>query len=108
IDRGSSGMSITLDHAGQHVTLVADALLVSTGRSPNVQSLGLEQANVRFNADRGIIVNDFLQSSNPNIYAAGDVCSKYRFTHAADFMARLVIQNALFMGRARVSRLVIP
>ncbi len=108
IDRGRGGVSITLDYAGQHVTLVADALLVSTGRSPNVQSLGLEQADVRFDADRGVIVNDFLQSNNPNIYAAGDVCSKYRFTHAADFMARLVIQNALFLGRAKVSRLVIP
>jgi pyruvate/2-oxoglutarate dehydrogenase complex dihydrolipoamide dehydrogenase (E3) component len=53
-------------------------------------------------------VNDRLQTANPRIYAAGDVCSPYQFTHAADFMARIVIQNALFLGRARVSRLTMP
>lgn len=49
-----------------------------------------------------------LRTSNRRIYAAGDVCSRYKFTHAADAMARIVIQNALFFGRARVSDLVIP
>jgi pyruvate/2-oxoglutarate dehydrogenase complex dihydrolipoamide dehydrogenase (E3) component len=58
--------------------------------------------------DKGIIVNDWLQTTNPRIYAAGDVCSPYQFTHAADFMARIVIRNALFKGRAKVSRLTIP
>jgi pyruvate/2-oxoglutarate dehydrogenase complex dihydrolipoamide dehydrogenase (E3) component len=53
-------------------------------------------------------VNDHLQTSNPRIYAAGDICSPYQFTHAADFMARTVIQNALFMGRARVGSLIVP
>jgi len=53
-------------------------------------------------------VNDRLQTTNDRIYAAGDVCSPYRFTHAADFMARIVIQNALFKGRKKSSRLVIP
>ncbi len=46
--------------------------------------------------------------SNPRVYAAGDVCSKYKFTHAADAMARIVVRNALFFGRARMSSLVIP
>ena len=58
------------------------------------------------------IFNDFLQTTNPKIYAAGDICSKYKFTHAADFMARIVIQNALFavgpIGRKKVSDLIIP
>jgi len=57
---------------------------------------------------RGVVVNDRLETTSSNIYAAGDVCSAYQFTHAADFMARTVIQNALFMGRARVSALTIP
>ena len=57
---------------------------------------------------RGVRVNDRLQTSNPRVYACGDVCSPHRFTHAADFMARIVIRNALFRGRARVSRLLIP
>lgn len=84
-----------------------DALLVAVGRTPNVEGLELEAAGVRYN-ERGVEVNDFLQTTNPRIYAAGDVCSADKFTHAADFQARIVVQNALFFGRARVSRLLIP
>jgi pyruvate/2-oxoglutarate dehydrogenase complex dihydrolipoamide dehydrogenase (E3) component len=53
-------------------------------------------------------VNDRLQTSNPRIYAAGDVCMKWKFTHAADFAARIVIQNALFLGRKKLSALTMP
>ena len=53
-----------------------------------------------------------MQTSNPKIFAAGDICSKYKFTHAADFQARIVIQNALFaigpIGRKKASQLLIP
>ena len=49
-----------------------------------------------------------MQTANPLIYAAGDICSPYQFTHAADFMARIVIQNALFRGLKKSSALTIP
>lgn len=85
----------------------ADVVLVATGRTPNVDGLGLAAAGVA--AGRaGVEVNDRLQTSNPGIFAAGDVCSPHRFTHAADAMARIVIQNALFYGRKQVSDLIIP
>jgi pyruvate/2-oxoglutarate dehydrogenase complex dihydrolipoamide dehydrogenase (E3) component len=87
--------------------LSADALLVATGRAPRINGLQLEAAGIEFSAD-GITVDDRLRTSNPRVYAAGDVCSKYKFTHAADAMARIVVRNALFFGRARVSSLVIP
>ncbi|MBI5589353.1 MAG: mercuric reductase [Deltaproteobacteria bacterium] len=86
---------------------VVDQLLVAVGRAPNVDDLGLEKAGVAFTR-KGVQVNDQLQTSNPDIYAAGDICSPYQFTHAADFMARIVIRNALFLGRARASALTIP
>jgi pyruvate/2-oxoglutarate dehydrogenase complex dihydrolipoamide dehydrogenase (E3) component len=86
---------------------VVDRLLVAAGRAPNVEGLELEKAGVEYDR-KGVRVNDFLQTSNPHIYAAGDICSSYQFTHAADFMARLVIRNALFFGRARLSSLTIP
>ena len=57
---------------------------------------------------RALHVDDRLRTSNPRIYAAGDVCSRYQFTHAADAAARIVIQNALFYGGAKASKLVIP
>ena len=53
-------------------------------------------------------VDDRLRTANRRIFAAGDVCSAYRFTHAADFQARVVVQNALFPGRARASALTVP
>lgn len=85
-----------------------DALLVATGRKPTVKGLGLEAAGVRFDERMGVEVDDRLQTSNPNVYAVGDVASRYQFTHMADFMARMVVRNALFFGRDRVSKLLVP
>jgi pyruvate/2-oxoglutarate dehydrogenase complex dihydrolipoamide dehydrogenase (E3) component len=85
-----------------------DQLLVSVGRAPNVDDLGLESVGVEFETQTGVHVDDRLRTSNPNIFAAGDVCSVFKFTHAADFLARIVVQNALFPSRAKASRLVIP
>jgi pyruvate/2-oxoglutarate dehydrogenase complex dihydrolipoamide dehydrogenase (E3) component len=56
---------------------------------------------VAFDLHTGIHVDDRLRTSNPRIFAAGDVCSRYQFTHAADFLARTVLANALFMGRQK-------
>ncbi len=78
-----------------------DQLLVAAGRAPNVASLNLAAAGVQCDKSKGIEVNDRLQTTNRHIYAAGDICSPYKFTHAADFMARIVIQNAIFLGRAQ-------
>jgi len=86
---------------------VGEALLVATGRSPNVEGLNLEGTGIKHGA-AGVDVDDRLRSSNRRIFAAGDVCSRFHFTHAADAMARIVIQNALFHGRRRASALVIP
>ncbi|MCA9596598.1 MAG: mercuric reductase [Myxococcales bacterium] len=85
----------------------ADAILVATGRRPNVEELGLDAAGVRVN-DRGVVVDAHLRTDNRRVYAAGDVAGMWQFTHAADAMARLVLQNALFFGRRRASELVIP
>lgn len=65
-------------------------------------------SGVEYDSRTGVIVNDKLQTSNKNIYAVGDVCSMFKFTHVADFMARLAIRNALFFGRQSFSSLLIP
>jgi pyruvate/2-oxoglutarate dehydrogenase complex dihydrolipoamide dehydrogenase (E3) component len=88
--------------------VAADAVLAGAGRQPNVERLGLEAAGVTFDPRRGVTVDDRLRTSNPSIFSAGDVCSRFQFTHAADAMARVALQNALFFGRARASSLVIP
>jgi pyruvate/2-oxoglutarate dehydrogenase complex dihydrolipoamide dehydrogenase (E3) component len=86
----------------------ADEVLVGVGRRPNVEGLNLEAAGVAYDPKDGVHVDDRLRTSNRRILAAGDVCSRFKFTHAADAMARIAIQNALFLGRARVSALTIP
>ncbi|MCA9217228.1 MAG: mercuric reductase, partial [Planctomycetales bacterium] len=99
---------VTVEHNESEVQLVGDQILIGIGRTPNVDGFGLDAVGVEFDEKRGIRVNDQLQTTNPRIYAAGDVCSQFKFTHAADFMARLVIQNTLFKGRGKASSLTIP
>ncbi|MEO8277649.1 MAG: mercuric reductase [Thermoanaerobaculia bacterium] len=92
---------------GHQHQLPADELLVATGRSANVQGLGLENASVAF-SPRGIEVDDQLRTANPRIFACGDVASNLRQTHLSEAQAKIVVENALFGGRRRVSDLVVP
>jgi pyruvate/2-oxoglutarate dehydrogenase complex dihydrolipoamide dehydrogenase (E3) component len=105
--KSERGIRLVVESHGQAYDEPIDKLLVAVGRKPNIDRLNLEVAGIEY-SEKGVKVNDQLQTTNGRVYAAGDVCSPYQFTHAADFMARIVIQNALFMGRAKVSRLTIP
>jgi pyruvate/2-oxoglutarate dehydrogenase complex dihydrolipoamide dehydrogenase (E3) component len=89
-------------------TVVVDRILVGIGRKPNVENINLEAAGVKYDRESGVQVNDFLQTSNSRIYAAGDVCLEHKFMHVEDASARLVVRNALFWGRERLSALTIP
>ncbi|MDO9533631.1 MAG: mercuric reductase [Deltaproteobacteria bacterium] len=102
------GKLVRYECAGQPGEIEVDEILAGAGRAPNVENLGLEEAGVRFDKRDGVVVNDRLQTTNRRIYAAGDVCLKYKFTHLADASARIVIQNALFLGRKKLSALTIP
>jgi pyruvate/2-oxoglutarate dehydrogenase complex dihydrolipoamide dehydrogenase (E3) component len=75
-------------------TFFADAVLVATGRSPNLQSLDLKSAGVDV-SERGVRVTDYLQTSQQHIYAVGDVVGPFLFTHMADAQARVVVRNIL-------------
>jgi pyruvate/2-oxoglutarate dehydrogenase complex dihydrolipoamide dehydrogenase (E3) component len=109
VERASrDGATVRLETRA-HGAVVGDALLVAAGRTPNVEGLGLESAGVRVARDgSGVEVDDRLRTSNRRIFAAGDVCSRWKFTHAADAMARIVVQNALLPIGRRASALVIP
>ncbi len=106
-ERNGDLVSLVLGGAPGNVVVEGDAILVAAGRHPNVDGLGLDAAGIA--AERtGITVDDRLRTSHPRVFAIGDVASRYQFTHAADFQARLVLSNALFFGRGRASKLVIP
>lgn len=85
-----------------------DEIFLGLGRIPNVEGLDLEAAGVAY--DRaGVRVDDFLRTTNRRVFASGDVCLPYKFTHTAEAASRAVIQNALFPGpRKRISKLIIP
>jgi pyruvate/2-oxoglutarate dehydrogenase complex dihydrolipoamide dehydrogenase (E3) component len=88
--------------------LDADAILVAAGRAPNTQDLGLEEAGVR-HGKNGVVVDRYLQTSQPHIYAAGDVDGGYLFTHVADAHARVIARNILFpWWKARWDDSVVP
>jgi pyruvate/2-oxoglutarate dehydrogenase complex dihydrolipoamide dehydrogenase (E3) component len=93
---------------GQADEVDVDEILLGVGRAPNVEGLGLDVAGVSYDAKRGVQVNDYLQTTNPHIYAAGDICMSWKFTHAADAAAKIVVQNALFLRTQKLSKLVMP
>ena len=99
---------VDLVNDGNVVTTTVDEILTGIGRMPAVQELNLEAAGVAYDAEAGVHVDDFLRTSNPRIYAAGDVCLEHKFTDTADASARIVVQNALLLGRKRMSALTIP
>jgi pyruvate/2-oxoglutarate dehydrogenase complex dihydrolipoamide dehydrogenase (E3) component len=106
-EKRTEGKVIIFDGPTTDGEVVGDEILVGVGRAPNVEGLNLEAAGVDFD-QTGVKVDDRLRTTNRRIYAAGDICSRYKFTHAADAMARIALQNALFFGRKKVSDLVIP
>ncbi len=109
-DGGNKVLSLETPQGARELRV--DEILLGAGRKPNVEGFGLEAAGVEFDARRGVKVDDYMRTSNPRIYAAGDVCMDWKFTHAADFAARTVIRNALFsagpFGRGRLSALTMP
>ncbi len=108
VERSDDGKTLHFTIGGREDAVTIDEILVGAGRAPNVEGIGLEVAGVEFDRKRGILVDDRLRTANARIFAAGDVCLETKFTHTADFAARTVIQNALFLGRKRFSKLTIP
>jgi pyruvate/2-oxoglutarate dehydrogenase complex dihydrolipoamide dehydrogenase (E3) component len=109
-----SAMKDGVGEGGTEITEWAvDEILVGIGRAPNVEGLGLEFAGVEYDTKQGVKVTARLQTTNPRIFAAGDICFPFKFTHTADAMAQIVIQNALFphpfgLAYASADSLIIP
>ncbi len=107
VDGESKLLQVTCSD-GNRREFPVDAILVGAGRAPNVEGLNLDRVGVEFDARKGVAVDDRLRTTNPRIFAAGDVCMDWKFTHAADAAAKIVVQNALFFGRKKRSDLVMP
>ena len=94
VEEAGEDTLIYLEQGGREQTLAVDAVLVATGRRPNVKRLGLEAAGVE-HTQRGITVDDRCRTSQKHIFAAGDVTGRYQFTHMSEHMGRLAAMNAL-------------
>jgi pyruvate/2-oxoglutarate dehydrogenase complex dihydrolipoamide dehydrogenase (E3) component len=119
------GIAVRLNAAAKHLSMrdgrvalefadaqpiTADAMLIAAGRTPNLRALNLEAAGVDHD-EQGIKVNTYLQTSQPHIYAAGDITNRLKFTHTADFTARIVVRNMLMplqLLRQKVDWSVVP
>ncbi|HEY0015369.1 MAG TPA: mercuric reductase [Longimicrobium sp.] len=102
-----AGKTVRVTRGGETTEIIASHLLVAAGRAPNVEGLGLDEAGVAF-SEKGVEVDERMRTANPRIFAIGDVASRYKFTHAADAQARMVVRNALFYGRGNAEELVMP
>ena len=111
VERQNDQKVVYYEVNGRENAVTVDEILVGVGRSPNVEGLNLKAVGVKSD-QHGVIVDDYLQTTNPRIYAVGDVCMKWKFTHAANAAARIVIQNSLFsvfgIGRKKLSSLILP
>ena len=108
VERRGDEKVLTIDQGGGPAELVVDEILVGAGRLANVAGLGLEKAGVEYDEGGGVKVDDRMRTSNRRIFAAGDVASRFKLTHMSDATARIVIRNALFFGRDRMSALTVP
>jgi pyruvate/2-oxoglutarate dehydrogenase complex dihydrolipoamide dehydrogenase (E3) component len=93
---------------GNVATIEVAEILTGIGRKPALSGLNLEAAGVAYDVDNGVVVDDFLRTTNRRIFAAGDVCLEHSFTDTAEASARIVVGNALCFGRERLSALTIP
>ena len=108
IEKRGDEKILHFESRGKSDSIAVDEILVGAGRAPNVEGMGLENVGVKFDVKRGIQVDDTLRTTNPNIFAAGDCCMDWKFTHAADAAARIVIQNSLFKGQKKLGSLIMP
>lgn len=102
-------MRLSITSNGEESELESDCLLIAAGRTPNVENLNLEAANIDYDVKEGILVDDNSKSTNPDVYSVGDCTAKVpRLTHMSGEMAKVVVQNALFEDDWKLSSLVVP
>lgn len=107
VDKYGPGIRVVFAKEGQSYSLDGTHLLMAVGRRPNIESLNLEAANIKFDRS-GIKVNSGLKTSNRRVYAIGDVAGGPQFTHVANYHASIVIKNALFRLPAKANHSNIP
>lgn len=107
VEVSPTGKRLSIRQGEQRIALEVDEILVATGRRPNIEELNLEAAGVDYDRT-GIRVDARMRTSRPTIYACGDVCGPFGFTHMAEYQAGIVISNAVFRFPKKADYSIVP
>lgn len=111
VEKKSSGETIltTVDREnGKRTVITADQILVATGRGPNTDILHPEKGGIKTDAKGWIVVNEYLETSQPNVWALGDADGTYPFKHVANYESKVVYYNAVLKRRMKVDYHAVP
>lgn len=104
---GTGGRRLECERSGARFEVVAEHILVAAGRRPNIEGLGLDQAGIEYDR-RAISVDEELRTTNPRVFAVGDVNGLFPFTHMAGYQAVIAVRNALLPLASRADYRVVP
>lgn len=108
IRKTENGVALTVARDGQNTTIDADQVLLATGRTPNIEGLGLAEHGIAVSQNGGIVVDDRMRTTKPGIYAAGDVTGRDQFVYMAAYGAKLAAKNALSGDSLRYDNSAMP
>ena len=108
IGQTATGISLNVTRDGQNTTIDADQVLITTGRTPNIEGLGLAEHEIAVSPKGGIVVDERMRTTRPGIYAAGDVTGRDQFVYMAAYGAKLAAKNALNGDSLRYDNSAMP
>ena len=108
IRKTEDGVSLTVARDGQDTTIDADRVLITTGRTPNIEGLGLAEHEIAVSSRGGIVIDDHMRTTRAGIYAAGDVTGRDQFVYMAAYGAKLAAKNALNGDSLRYDNSAMP
>ena len=108
VEQEGETKKVYIELNGVEQVIEADQLLIATGRRPNTGSLNLKAAGVEIGKRGEVVVNDYLQTSNPNIYSAGDVTLSPQFVYVAAYEGGIVSDNAIGGLNKKLDLSVVP
>ncbi|MFQ5571454.1 MAG: dihydrolipoyl dehydrogenase family protein [Rhodothermales bacterium] len=107
VSQGGGTIRVEVEQNGRRTVVEADALLMATGRRPNLKGLNLEAAGIAY-THRGITVNDRCRTNRRHIYAIGDITGRYQFTHMSEHMGKVAAANAIFKVPMKIDTKHVP
>lgn len=108
IRKSGDGVSLTVTRGGKDMKIDADQVLVSTGRTPNIEGLGLAEHGIALSPRGEVIVDDRMRTTKIGVYAAGDVTGRDQFVYMAAYGAKLAAKNALNGDSLRYDNTAMP